>query len=215
MLKRVITYIIALLMVTAVSVSAQAQNILANPGFEEGAAGGGARPYNWNWFGNAYQEGTYDPFYPHTGSQLCSMYGNFSGSFNVSGIFQEYTCSEGDSYEMACWARYSSNDPMIGSQAEGGNWMVQKIAFFDAGNNEIGAVESIILDGSFAADTWHYSGGITGTAPANTVKVQALVLYLQPSYDGGAGHVDDVAFGPAGTVDTENASWGEIKSRVR
>lgn len=213
MLKRLIACVIALLMVTAVTASAQ--NLLVNPGFEDGAAGGGARPYNWGWFGNAYQEGTGDPFYPHTGSQLCSMFGNWSGPYNVSGIYQEFTCSEGDSYEMACWARYSSNDPMIGSQPEGGNWMVQKIAFFDAGNNEIGAVESIILDGSYAADTWHYSGGITGTAPANTVKVQALVLYIQVDSDGGAGHVDDVAFGLAGTVDTENSSWGEIKSSVR
>ncbi|HMA76510.1 MAG TPA: hypothetical protein VKO43_04310 [Candidatus Krumholzibacteriaceae bacterium] len=212
MSKKIIVCVITLLMVTAVSVSAQ--NLLLNPGFENGPAGG-VSPTDWTAFGNAYQEGSYDPFYPHSGTQLCSMYGNWSGPYNVSGIFQEFTCSEGDEYEMACWARYSSNDPMIGSQAEGGNWMVQKIAFFDAGNNEIHAVESIILDGSFTADTWHYSGGINATAPANTVKVQALVLYIQPDADGGAGHVDDVAFGEAGTVPTEKTSWGKIKSMVK
>jgi len=212
MFKRIIAIAITMLMVTAVSVSAQ--NLLSNPGFENGAAGG-VPPTDWNSFGNAYQEPTGDPFYPHSGSQLCSMFGNWSGPYNVSGIFQEFASTEGDEWEMACWARYSSNDPMIGNQAEGGNWMVQKIAFFDAANNEIGAVESIILDGSYTADTWHYSGGLTGTAPANTVKVQALVLYIQPDTDGGAGHVDDVSFGVAGTVDSENASWGKVKSMVK
>jgi hypothetical protein len=90
--------------------------------------------------------------------------------------------------------------------------VVQKIAFFDAGGLEIGGVESIILDGSFAPDTWHASGLITGTAPALTAKVQALVLYLQPSMDGGAAHIDDVRFGVSGTVPVESSTWGQIKS---
>jgi len=194
--------------------SASAENLLANPGFETGAAGGGARPAEWNWFGNAYQEGSYDPFYPHSGTQLCSMYGNWSGPYNVSGIFQEFDSVEGDQWSMSCWARHSSNDPMVGSQAEGGNWVVQKIAFFDSGNTEIGAVESIILDGSYTTDTWHYSDSILAEAPENTVKVQALVLYIQPDTDGGASHIDDVTFEYMGSVDAEKATWGELKSKA-
>jgi hypothetical protein len=143
------------------------------------------------------------------------MYGNFwsVGCFNVSGIFQEVPSSPGDVFEMSSNAYHSSSDAMIGSQAAGGNWVVQKIAFFDAGANELGgAVESIILDGSFAPDTWHASGLITATAPAGTVTVQALVLYLQPNLDGGAAHIDNVVFGVSGTVPVESTTWGNIKA---
>ncbi|MGD8414485.1 MAG: hypothetical protein PVF33_09645 [Candidatus Latescibacterota bacterium] len=145
------------------------------------------------------------------------MYGNFwcEGCFNVSGIFQEFPSVAGDQWEMSSNARYSSSDPMVGSQAAGGNWVVQKIAFFDAGANEISGVESIILDGSFAADTWHASGMISGTAPAGTATVQALILYLQPSLDGGAAHIDDVYFGAGPTVPVEEGTWGSIKALYR
>ncbi|MEJ2720974.1 MAG: hypothetical protein P8181_07505 [bacterium] len=130
----------------------------------------------------------------------------------MSGIFQEFPSVPGDVWEMSSNARHNSADPMIGSQATGGNWVVQKIAFFDVGGNEIGGVESIILDGSFTQDVWHASGLITGTAPVGTVAVQALVLYLQPSMDGGAAQIDDVKFGVSGTVPAESTTWGSIKA---
>jgi len=206
--------VVMFLMVSATS--ATAQNMLANPGFEVGPAGG-VPPTDWGAFGNAYQEPTVSPqFVPHSGSQLCSMYGNFWGSFNVSGIFQEFPTGEGGEWTMSCWTRHWSGDPMIGSQAEGGNWVVQKIAFFDAEGVEIGGVESIILDGTYATDVWHYSGELVGIAPPNTVAVQALVLYLQPLWDGGAAHIDDVTFEyTEGTVGVENSTWGAIKALDR
>jgi hypothetical protein len=116
---------------------------------------------------------------------------------------------------MSCNARHWSGDPMIGSQATGGNWVVQKIAFFDKDGTEIGAVESIILDGTYATDTWHYSGELVGVAPDGTFSVQALVLYLQPLYDGGAAHIDDVEFRyTEGTVDAEDTTWGALKAKA-
>lgn len=194
--------------------AASAQNLLVNPGFDAGPAGGYSVPTGWGQFGNAWCEGSWFPFVPISPSNVTNMYGNFwcIGCFNVSGIFQEFPSLPGDVWEMQSNAYYSSSDPMTGSQAAGGNWVVQKIAFFDAGGIEIGGVESIILDGSFAPDTWHASGLITGTAPALTAKVQALVLYLQPSMDGGAAHIDDVRFGASGTVPVESSTWGQIKS---
>lgn len=92
------------------------------------------------------------------------------------------------------------------------NWVVQKIAFFDVGNNEIAGVESVILDGTFATDVWHVNAPIIGYAPAGAVKVQALILYLQPLFDGGAAHIDDVAFFQSGTVGTHESTWGNIKA---
>lgn len=198
-----------------VAASASAQNELLNPGFEDGPAGG-VPPTDWGAFGNAYQEpAAGSQFVPHSGVQLCSMFGNFWGSFNVSGIFQEFPTSYGGEWTLSCYARHWSSDPMIGSQAEGGNWVVQKIAFFDSEGTEIGSVESKILEGTYATDTWHYSGELVGVAPEGTVAVQALILYLQPLWDGGAAHIDDVVFDyTEGTVDAEETTWGALKGKA-
>lgn len=164
-----------------------ATNLLANPGFESGLTG-------WTAFGNAFAESSNPPqFVPYEGSGLVSMFGNFSGGFNVSGIFQEFAATPGSSWRLWSKSRHYSGDPMIGVMGSG-NWVVQKIAFFDAGNIEIGGVESTVLDGTFSTDAWHDNTAVVGTAPANTVKVQALILYLQPAFDGGAAHIDNVAF---------------------
>jgi hypothetical protein len=207
--------LLAVLCLVFAASSAYSQNLLSNPGFETGPTVG-VPPTGWQSFGNAYQEpaSTMDNrFVPLSGNNLCSMYGNFWGSFNVSGIFQEFPAAPGDEFTISSNARYWEGDAMIGSQATGGNWVVQKIAFFDEGGNEIGSAESIILDGSFSAEDWHPADPVSGTAPDNTVKVQALILYLQPLYDGGAANIDDVVFTQT-VIASEESSWGAIKSML-
>ncbi len=205
-LPRVACSAVLLLLLAAPATNASAQNVLANPGFESGLTG-------WTPFGNAYAEASNPPqFVPLSGTGLASMFGNFSGGFNVTGIFQEFACSPGDQWQISSNARFWSGDPMIGSQAAGGNWVVQKMAFFDASNAEIGGAESIILDGSYTADVWHPAAPVVGVAPAGTVKVQALILYLQPAFDGGAAHVDDVEFVNVTSVPVEETTWGHVKS---
>jgi len=215
--KQSLVFVLVGMFLLATGSAAVAQNLLTNPGFDLGPAGGYSIPTGWGQFGNAWCEGSWYPFNPLSAPNVTNMYGNFwcVGCFNVSGIFQEFASTEGDVWEMSTHAYHNSADPMIGSQAAGGNWVVQKIAFFDAGGGEIGGVESIILDGSFAMDTWHSSGLITGTAPAGTAKVQALVLYLQPNLDGGAAQIDDVYFAKVAPVSTENSTWGKVKALYR
>jgi hypothetical protein len=185
-------------------------NMLANPGFETGDFSG------WTTFGNAYVEDEIpeEPghFVPYEGLYLCSMFGSWTGGFNVSGIFQEFPTCEGDEWQFYCKSRHSGWDPLIVDGIDGDNWMVMKIAWFDAGG-EIGGVETTILDGTYAIDTWFDNGPLVGIAPAGAIKMQALILYLQPLWDGGAGHVDNCELiyvgGPSAT---ETSSWGHIKA---
>ncbi len=165
-----------------------AQNLLTNPGFESGLAG-------WSTFGNAFAEPANPPSVdPRTGSQLVKMFGNFSGGFDVSGIYQAFPAAPGDEFTIDAWSRHWSGDALAGGGAPADNWVVMKIAFFGGGGTEIGGSEGTILDGTSPTDTWIDNAEVTGIAPAGTVSVQCLILYLQPGNAGGAALIDDVSF---------------------
>ncbi|MGE3173478.1 MAG: hypothetical protein AB7O97_12710 [Planctomycetota bacterium] len=167
---------------------AAAQNLLANPSFELGLNG-------WGAFGNSLADLSNPPsVVPRTGVQLCKMFGNFSGGFNVSGVFQSFPAQPGQTFTLDCWSRQWSGDPLIGGGLPNSNWAVMKIAFFDAGGTEIGNAEQVVLDGLSLQDTWIDNPAVSGTAPPNTTSVQALLLFLQPGNDGGAAQFDDVEF---------------------
>jgi hypothetical protein len=192
------------------AVAASAQNMLSNFGFETGDF------TDWGYFGNAYVEDEVpeEPgrFVPYEGDYLCSMYGNFWGAFNVSGIFQEFPTCEGDEWHMYCKSRHSGWDPMTADGVDD-NWVVMKIAWFDSTGTEFDGVEVRILDGTYDIDKWFDNGPLVGVAPAGTVTMQALVLYLQPMWDGGAAHVDNCElYYIGGPSATSQATWGRIKT---
>jgi len=206
---RVVSIMCACLLLLA---TAAAANMLANPGFEDAPGLPG-----WQVFGNAYAE-TRIPaepgnIEPYEGDWLCKMFGNFwcENCFNVTGVFQEFDTCEGDEWQFSVKSRHTGYDPM-----QSPNWMVQKIAFFDGGGGEIGGFEAIILDATMPIDTWFDNAPTIGIAPAGAVKMQALILFLQPSLEGGAGQVDNAELiyvgGPSAN---EQSTWGQIKSLYR
>jgi hypothetical protein len=179
---------IAALLLASLAPKLAAQNLLANPSFEGGLAG-------WGAFGNSFYEPTNLPAIdPRSGTGLLKMFGNFSGGFNVSGVFQSFPAAAGQTFTLDCWSRHFSGDPMLGVGLPNDNWAVMKIAFFNAGGTEIGSAEQVILDGTKPVDTWIDNPEVTGVAPAGTASVQALLLYLQPAFAGGAAQFDDVTF---------------------
>jgi hypothetical protein len=168
-------------------------NLLTNPGFEDGLNG-------WITFGNVYPETSNPPqFVPHSGDGLASMFGNWTGGFNVSGLFQEFPAAPGSDWTLDVYSRHWSGDALTADGTDD-NWVVQKIVFKDLNDVELpGAVESTIMDGTFPTDVWIDNAPISATAPEGTVQVEAFVLYLQPLYDGGAVHLDDAVFTPEPT----------------
>jgi hypothetical protein len=172
----VVAYVAMILLVTAAT--ATAQNLLTNPSFETGPTGGA--PQGWLAFGNMAVESNNPPqFVPYDGTKLVSMWGNWSGPYNVTGIYQEFDSNPADQWALCVMSRHYSGDALTGSRDTGGNFVVQKIVFKDASDLEIGAVESLILDGTFTTDTWHVNQPVTGIAPIGTVQVEAMILYLQ------------------------------------
>lgn len=187
-------FIVTLLVAFALVVSpVSAQNLLGDPGFE------GPAPLSTDWqaFGNAFPITSNPPVdTTNTGSGALKMFGNFNPTFDVTGCFQTFLCQPGDQFELSCFVRHFSGDPITGVGMPSDNWCVQKIVFFDINNTEIAgaSVESVILDGTFPTDTWMATTPIQATAPVGATSVQSFVQFLQPSTDGGAGYFDDVSF---------------------
>jgi len=204
MLKLVkITALVGVLLLAIGSVASA--NMLTNPGFEAGDFTG------WNAWDNSYVELARDGFYPYEGSYLMSFFGNWWGSFNVSGAMQEFPAIETSEWMMSCKSRHNTADPLTQDGVDD-NWVVMKIAFLDADGAELGGVEATIMDGSYPLDVWNDNAPIMAVAPAGTAKVQALLLYLQPMFDGGACHIDNVEFTQTGPVPVEESTWGKVKS---
>jgi hypothetical protein len=202
-------YVVMILLATVATASAQ--NLFVNPSFESGPTGGA--PQSWLAFGNMAVERLNAPqFVPYDGTKLLSMWGNWSGPYNVTGIYQEFASNPADQWALCVVSRHYSGDALTGSRDEGGNFVVQKIVFKNASDEEIGSVESLILDGTFATDTWFVNQPITGIAPIGTVQVEAMILYVQAADAGGAAHIDYCSFIYCGAVGVEESSWGAIKS---
>ena len=205
-MKSVRTMAVALSALLLMNVAAQA-NLLTNSTFQFAVPGDPSSSHlnGWSTFGNAFDGINNSGFVEdNTGimdSGSVKMFGNFSGGFDVTGTFQEFSAAPGSVWTMNADSRHNSDDAIPGDGPNGmgsidDNWAVMKIAFFDAANAEIGASEAIILDGTFATDVWHTHAPIMGVAPAGTTKVQGLLLYLQPGFDGGAGFFDNVSLVP-------------------
>ena len=201
----------AVLVLMLVACVAPAQpNMLTNAGFDTGDFTG------WTPFANAFVEPASPPaIVPYSGTHVAKLFGNWWGVFNVSGIFQAFPAQPGDVFEIDAYSRHFSGDALIGSGAPNSNWAVMKMAFFDAGNNEIAGAEGTIMDGTFATDVWHDNAPVQGTAPAGTTSVQCLILYLQPMFDGGALQVDDVEFRQLFSMDlSQDAATNDVTAAM-
>jgi len=162
---------------------------LTNPGFESGLIG-------WDTFGNFFAEAASPPgIVPRNGNSVGKAYGMFSGGFNVSGAYQVFAASPGETYALDCHARHWSGDALTGSGAPNANWAEKKIEFCDAMGAVISHAKQVALDGTMPTDTWVHTPTVVAIAPAGTVTVRALLLFLQPGLAGGAAQFDDVAFG--------------------
>jgi hypothetical protein len=182
------------------AVSAHAQNVLTNPGFETGTATGngdvGGAP-GWTTFGNVFNTSAPNPspVGPHAGTGALKEFGTFPG---VSGAFQEVPASPGQIWTATGFGLNASSDPM-----QTGNFGELKISFHNAGG-EIQGFDGTHIDINTPQNVWTPLL-TTGTAPAGTTSVQIFALFVQPATAGGSAFFDDVS-----AVVPEPASLGML-----
>lgn len=178
---------------------AAAVNLLANPGFETG----GGTFTGWTTFGNGVQLSLpAGENIIRTGVAASKIFGEYIGcpdpspsAYGVGGYFQSFAPTAGMVYTFSGYTYIKSTDPLIGTDTCTKNRAIAKIAFFNAvsGGGEIAANEIVIGDGNSITDQWN-SFTLSAPVPTGALRVETLILYLQPECDNGSVFVDDLSF---------------------
>lgn len=198
-MKRVflITGLVAMIVAASavVSPSFAGGNLLVNPGFE---ANGGSYD-GWLTFGSGVQLSLpAGDNIIRSGSAASKIYGEFTGcpppNFDVGGYGQSFTPTPGLVYKFSGFHFVSSGDPMTGTDICNENRCLAKVVFFDAavGGNELGSNEVIIGAGYTPTDQW-MEFSVSAPAPVGALRVEALILFLQPGCATGTVFVDDTS----------------------
>jgi len=176
-------------------VFASGTQLLANPGFEENPEYNG-----WFKFGNGVQRSTPSTDnIARTDTAAAKVFGEFNGcpipNFDVGGFGQSFVPTAGQTYEFSGYSFVAAIDSILGNDTCIGNRTIAKIVFFDAasGGNEISSNEVIVGDWSTPLETW-IPFTVSAPAPAGALRVEALILFLQPGCETGAVFLDDLFF---------------------
>jgi beta-glucanase (GH16 family) len=177
-----------------------AANILLNPGFETGDLTG------WTTFGNAIGNVSVasPPPAAHGGNFYLKTFGQFIGTTNDSGIYQDSPCVPGDVYSADGWAYTASSD---GNGIHGQDAIWVEVTFRDAASNALALYRSAVVTSNNLArfggtNTWfdlkitnqcsfnnptaqvQTPGNVTNTvtslvAPPGTADVRYQVVFQQ------------------------------------
>ncbi len=168
--------------------------VFKNGGFE--ADGGSLK--NWSTFGNKIQESPNVQVHNESvsdGAIALKLFGQSSGEENHSGVAQAISVSPGDSLSASVKAYIRGTDSISDTK----NHVDMKIDYYSEPGARFGSSAYIssksikIADGNTANDQWH-SHTITDTVPTGAVEARLALVFTQPNNEGGAVHLDEVAF---------------------
>jgi beta-glucanase (GH16 family) len=175
-----------------------ATNGLANPGFETGGLA------NWTIYGGGGNTslGGIKSLPVRTGSNVFKVYGQFNGSDNLSGLYQELPATAGQVFTAGGWALTPVGDAIAGANTA---WI--EVSFRNASSAVLTAYRSAPVNTSTPPGLWWPlavtnqivpgTGAVLGpvanlAAPPNTASVRYQVVFRQPAMAAGAVLFDDL-----------------------
>jgi hypothetical protein len=168
---------------------------LQNPSFE---IPGPDLFQGWTKFGNVFSDGTLTK----TGTTAAKMFGNWSGPFNPTGVYQDLAANPGETWTASGWVGTVTADRISGD-----NFASLNIEWRDQFGGVISFDTQRALDAASTPDVMHQVT-VTGTAPPGTVTARVVPIHLQAATAGGAVWWDDISFAmvPAGcdSIDFNN-----------
>lgn len=157
-------------------------NLLVNESFETPGSGAPGNKFaGWTNYGNAFSQ----TINPRSGAVCAKLFGNFTGTPNTSGVYQEQPTQPGRMWKASAWALHRSADAM-----QGGNFASIDLEWYNAAGAMISYTSLPCLDPTRPTDTWILSTH-AATAPPNAARVRMILMHVQPAMAAGAVQFDD------------------------
>ncbi len=154
---------------------------LLNADFASMAPSGNVHLDQWTRFGNAFT----DNLRGRGGTRAAKFFGNFTGSENYSGAFQDMPAAPGERWRASAWWANLSSDQM-----QSGNDASTKLEFINSSGNIIQEHATISLTVASPVNTYtpHTAEGV---APSGTVAARISLVFRQRGMNAGAAFADD------------------------
>lgn len=202
----------ALLMILAAG-GAQAQNLLSNPGFENGLTG-------WTQLGDMpVIDGGTGCVTPYEGSHYVWLaYKSSLGMTNAYSLLrQAVPFTAGHTAKLTARAMHCSTFPLTGTATGVGQVLTCDFQFLNASGtviNTTGAIGTGYIDGTTPTNTWQATS-FSAVAPAGTTQVRVRVMYSTVNWAQSGGLVDDLVLQDEQAVDATPTAWGQLKALYR
>ncbi|MBX3389731.1 MAG: family 16 glycosylhydrolase [Phycisphaeraceae bacterium] len=172
------------------------QPAYVNPGFESRGPNN-TTLFGWTGFGNRF----YDGALGYAGASSVKLFGNFSGSYNTSGVYQEVNVTPGKWYKVSGQWYTPSNDRIAGA-----NTTSLILEWYTAGGALISTNSNPAIDATTPVNQW-FKSQTQGFAPPNAAKVRFVVSFQQPAMAAGSSRTDEIDF-REGTCPTDTNADG-------
>lgn len=155
---------------------------LNNVTFEDQGPSNNTPLYGWTSWGNAYNVN----FNGRSGTARSGkLYGNFTGSPNTSGVYQDIVAHPGQRWRASAWWLNWNIDAM-----QSGNTASTNIEWRDANDNLISFVSTTALNSGSPLNSYAKKQ-VEGIAPPGTAKARVVMLFAQSGVNAGAAFFDD------------------------
>jgi hypothetical protein len=167
-------------------------NSLVNPAFTVGLAG-------WSTFGNVFYDAR--AFLVRSPAGSAKLFSTFVAD-SPSGLFQGFNTTPGTAWRLDVHTLVTCRENPIDGTND--NFGLGRIVFRDAGNNEIASTDVLLADNASPLGKW-VRNATHAIAPVGTARVEAYILFISPTLQGGAFWVDDVVFREVAVSDVPEA----------
>ncbi|MDB6110767.1 MAG: hypothetical protein JWR69_2517 [Pedosphaera sp.] len=162
-------------------VTAQAANLITNPGFESDPPGETQTIYGWTRYGlgNTYSE---TGATARTGTNFFKVYQGFNSATNFNGIYQDYLSTPTTVYAAEGWAYTRSTDTLAGQNVA---WI--EVTFRDPTAKILALYRSavittnLIASGAFPKNTWIKLAVTNQCDPVSLTITNTVTSLVAPS----------------------------------
>jgi len=176
---------------------------LLNAGFEDSE---GTAIVNWQEFPTSTFNVRRDPSnsYAEAGTAAVQMFGQFSGGFNSSGLYQDLPAEAGEVWQAEVSARNRPNDTV-----QSPNQAKLKLEFISSGGGVLRMDQAVIVSPSTPTSYQRFQ--LRGEAPADTTRARLVLIYNQDANANGSANLDQARLAPVTAADNPELLNGSFE----